>query len=191
VSVGTAPFLESLVSLGGREGPERPLDTVRGTMGTVPRIIASVLAVLVAAACAPARDAHPASGSASGPGATVRISTPRGAVVVRVRVAETGVAQARGLQGVRRMGPDVGMAFVFHRPSTARFWMKDTPLPLSIAFWGRDGRISAIMNMPPCRADPCTTYGPRVPFVGALEVHRGFFAGHRVAVGDRIAVERG
>jgi len=123
-------------------------------------------------------------------GSTARIETSGGPVVVHVAVADTPAARERGLMNVRDLAPDGGMAFVFDDPSSSAFWMKDTPLPLSIAFWGRDRRIAAIMDMAPCRAGPCPTYRPDRPFVGALEVHRGFFAEHAVEVGDRIALVR-
>jgi uncharacterized membrane protein (UPF0127 family) len=117
-----------------------------------------------------------------------RISTSAGPVVLQVTVADTDAERQRGLQGVRHLGTDAGEVFLFPRPSTSAFWMKDTPLPLSIAFWGPAGRILAMRDMPPCRADLCPTYRPDRPILGALEANRGFFARHGVEVGDRIVV---
>ena len=64
--------------------------------------------------------------------------------------------------------------------------MKDTLIPLSIAFWDDDGRIISILDMDPCDADPCPTYGPDEPFVGAVEVDRGGSRTDGVTVGDRV-----
>jgi uncharacterized membrane protein (UPF0127 family) len=64
--------------------------------------------------------------------------------------------------------------------------MKNTLIPLSIAFWDEDGRIVGIRDMDPCTADPCPTYGSPDPYVGALEVDQGFFTEHGVVIGDRI-----
>jgi uncharacterized protein len=149
--------------------------------------------LLLAAGCAsaPGTSSHESSHPAPAADAAVVVSTPGGPVRVEVAVADTVAEQRRGLQGVSSLAPDAGMAFLFDGPASGAFWMKDTPLPLSIAFWGRDGRISAIMDMAPCRTDPCPTYRPRRPFVGALEVHQGFFARHGIGPGDRIAVVRG
>jgi uncharacterized protein len=122
--------------------------------------------------------------------AEARISTPSGPVTLHVRVADTDATRERGLQGVSDLAADAGMAFLFGEPTRTAFWMKDTPTPLSIAFWGADGRIVSLMDMPPCTADPCPTYRPNAPFVGAIEAHRGFFAGHGVRVGDRVAIVR-
>jgi uncharacterized membrane protein (UPF0127 family) len=126
----------------------------------------------------------------AGGGAQARISTDDGTVTLHVRVADTGRAMAAGLQGVTNLASDAGMAFLFDRPSHASFWMKDTPLPLSIAFWGPGGRIVALLDMSPCRADPCPTYRPRAEYLGALEAHRGFFADHGVRIGDRVVIVR-
>jgi uncharacterized protein len=66
------------------------------------------------------------------------------------------------------------------------FWMKDTVIPLSIAFWDDDGRIVSVLDMDPCIEDPCPTYGPDEPFVGAVEVDPGTFERHGVTLGDRV-----
>jgi uncharacterized membrane protein (UPF0127 family) len=78
------------------------------------------------------------------------------------------------------------MAFLFDGSTSEVFWMKDTLIPLSIAFWDGRGRIVAIMDMAPCRADPCPTYGPGVPYAGAVEVNEGFFRQHGVEVGNTV-----
>jgi uncharacterized membrane protein (UPF0127 family) len=83
---------------------------------------------------------------------------------------------------------DHGMAFIWHSPVEEPFWMKDTTIPLSIAFWDTRDRVVAILDMAPCRADPCPTYDAGVPYVGAVEANRGFFADHGVRVGDRVTL---
>lgn len=143
------------------------------------------LAVLAAAASLAACSHHDA------PSAEARIATAAGTVSLRVTVADTDGTRERGLQGVERLAADSGMAFLFGRPSRAGFWMRDTPLPLSIAFWGRDGRILALRDMAPCPGRRCPTYRPDRPFVGALETIRGFFARHGVEVGDRVVIVGG
>ncbi len=109
-----------------------------------------------------------------------------GDAVLHVEVASTPDARARGLMGRTELPSDQGMAFVFDRPTTSRFWMKDTLIPLSIAFWDGRNRVVAILNMPPCRADPCPTYGPHRPYVGAVEAKLGYFDDHGVEVGDHV-----
>jgi uncharacterized membrane protein (UPF0127 family) len=124
------------------------------------------------------------------PRATVRIDTGRRAVTVRVEVARAPAQITQGLMGRRSLAPNAGMLFLFARPTRERFWMKDTLIPLSIAFADRRGRIVRILDMPPCRVDPCPLYDPGVPVSGALEVNRGAFARWRVHRGARITLRR-
>jgi uncharacterized membrane protein (UPF0127 family) len=64
--------------------------------------------------------------------------------------------------------------------------MKDTLIPLSIAFWGDDGTVLAILEMDPCTANPCPTYAPGMAYMYALEMNAGWFHEHRVEIGDRV-----
>ena len=104
-------------------------------------------------------------------------------------LADSPAAWARGLMGRRDLPPDGGMVFVFDEPTTTSFWMKDTLVPLSLAVWNEDGRIADILDMAPCTADPCERYRPRGPFLGAVEMRRGYFEHNGVEIGDRIDVE--
>ncbi|MEW6059283.1 MAG: DUF192 domain-containing protein [Actinomycetota bacterium] len=101
-----------------------------------------------------------------------------------VEIADTPQARQQGLMGRTSLDPDAGMAFLFDAPTRDAFWMKNTLIPLSIAFWDRQGRIVAVLDMEPCTVDPCPTYRPDVPYVGAVEVNLGFFQDHGVKVGD-------
>ena len=84
---------------------------------------------------------------------------------------------------------DAGMIFLFDEPTTSGFWMKDTLIPLSIAFADADGRILRILDMEPCEADPCEIYDPGVPYWSALEVNQGAFVRWGVEEGDRLTLE--
>ena len=66
--------------------------------------------------------------------------------------------------------------------------MKNTLIPLDIAFYGARGTILRIFTMQPCRREPCRIYDPNVAYRGALEVNAGSFRRWRVRAGDRIAV---
>jgi hypothetical protein len=109
-----------------------------------------------------------------------------GGAVLHVEVASTPDARAQGLMGRAELASDEGMVFVFDQQTSARFWMKDTLIPLSIAFWDGRNRVVAILDMPACRADPCPTYGPDQPYVGAVEANLGYFADHGIEVGDHV-----
>jgi uncharacterized membrane protein (UPF0127 family) len=120
------------------------------------------------------------------PLATLTFTGPERSVELRVEVADDRAERARGLMGRESLPEDRGMAFLFDAETTSGFWMKDTLIPLSIAFWDRGGRIVQILDMRPCEADPCPTYRPGVPYVGAVEVNRGWFERNGVAIGDRV-----
>ena len=109
-------------------------------------------------------------------------------MTLEVEVADTPTERQTGLIGRESVDPYDGMAFVWDEPVQATFWMKDTLIPLSIAFWDDQGRIISILDMDPCTGDPCPSYGPHEPFVGAVEVGRGTFAMRGVAVGDTVAL---
>ncbi len=83
---------------------------------------------------------------------------------------------------------DEGMLFTWHQDRSGAFWMKDTLIPLSIAFYGADGRILRILDMTPCREDPCDLYDPGVAYRGALEVNRGAFGRLGISAGDRLRI---
>lgn len=138
----------------------------------------SLLLLLVAVAC----------GSVQGPDpdepAGLSIQTSSGTVSLQVLVADTPTERKIGLMGRESLSPYDGMAFVWDEPVESSFWMKDTLIPLSIAFWDEDGRIISILDMDPCVEDPCPSYRPDEPFVGAVEVGRGKLAQRGVAVGD-------
>jgi len=112
------------------------------------------------------------------------VLTPSGAQL-RVEIADTPELRERGLMGRTSLADDAGMVFVWPEDTTSAFWMKDTLMPLSVAFIASDGTVLAMIDMEPCRADPCPVYDAHVAYRMALEVNKGAFARHGVRVGDR------
>jgi len=84
-----------------------------------------------------------------------------------VEVAKTPEERSRGLMGRKFLGKDEGMLFIFETEDYHGFWMKDTLLPLSIAFIDRDGRIVSITDMQPLTLD---SHLPPKPILYALEM---------------------
>jgi uncharacterized membrane protein (UPF0127 family) len=109
-------------------------------------------------------------------------------VTLRVEIARTAADRHRGLMYRRYLAPKAGMVFVFQSDSHGGFWMKNTLIPLDIAYVDRRGKILRIMTMTPCRRDPCRVYDPGVPYRSALEVNAGSFRRWNVHAGDRIVV---
>jgi uncharacterized membrane protein (UPF0127 family) len=139
-----------------------------------------------ATACGDATGVADPPPATDGPPATVTFSED---AVLHVEVADEAQERRTGLMSVEDLPADEGMAFVFDGPVSTGFWMKDTPLPLSIAFVGEDGRVVAILDMEPCEADPCPLYAPGRPYVLAVEANRGWFDDRGVEPGDRAELE--
>jgi uncharacterized membrane protein (UPF0127 family) len=93
-----------------------------------------------------------------------------------VAVADTPERWRAGLMDVEELGDLDGMLFVFPQSISASFWMKDTLMPLDIAFFGEGGDLLAVLEMEPCGADPCPSYGPGAPYRWALEAPAGDLA---------------
>lgn len=145
------------------------------------RWLASVAVALGLIAC---------DGSRSEPNApSSRVTFEGSDAALSVQVADTPAERRHGLTGVEELAADEGMAFVFGEPVTSGFWMKDTVIPLSIAFVDVNDRIVGVREMDPCRADPCPTYGVERPYVLAIEANAGWFGEHGIAAGDRVAFE--
>ena len=124
------------------------------------------------------------------PHADAVISSGKGSVTLKVEIAQNDAQRAQGLMNRRRLAPKAGMVFLFPKPTRAQFWMKDTLIPLSVAFYDRHGRILQILDMGPCTADPCPVYDAGVTYRGALEVNRGAFARWGVGRGSTIRLRR-
>jgi uncharacterized protein len=106
---------------------------------------------------------------------------------VAVRVATTPGQRSRGLMGVPSLPDGAGMLFVFERPWSGGFWMRDTLVPLDIAFAEANGTIVAVDSMIPCTADPCPLHDPGISYRAALEVPAGWLEANGVGPGDRLA----
>lgn len=103
--------------------------------------------------------------------------------VIRAEVAATESARQHGLMFREKMGPNEGMLFVFDRPASVCMWMKDTPLPLSVAFIASDGSIVNIEDMKPNTTD---SHCAKKLIRYALEMHQGWFKQKNIKPGARI-----
>jgi uncharacterized protein len=80
---------------------------------------------------------------------------------------------------------NAGMLFVFDREQPLSFWMRNTVIPLSIAYIDAEGRIADIQDMQPLDETP---HPSAEPARYALEVNQGFFEERGVEVGDEVEV---
>ena len=111
-------------------------------------------------------------------------TSSRKEVRVRVEIADNAFERARGLMYRTVLAEDRGMLFIYDAEQKLSFWMKNTFIPLSIAFIDSEGRIVDIQDMKPLDDDP-PHYVSAKPAQYALEVNQGFFEERGVKVGDR------
>ena len=114
-----------------------------------------------------------------------------GGVDVGIEVAETSAERQTGLMRRTNMPEDHGMLFVYPEPQLLSFWMKNTAIPLSIAFIledtdGQHGTIVNVEDMQPYVEMPETV--SQKPVRLALEMNQGWFAKHGLKNGDSIAL---
>ena len=105
-----------------------------------------------------------------------------------VEVARSSEEQARGLMERKHLGEREGMIFVYAADRRMSFWMKNTLIPLSIAFLAADGEILQIEDMKPLDLTPVTSQRSARY---ALEVNQGAFERAGARVGDRVRLPEG
>ncbi len=116
-------------------------------------------------------------------------------VVLCVLLAETPEQRRQGLMRVtdEALGGYDGMLFTFPTDDEGGFWMKDTLLPLSIAYLDAEGAVVSTADMDPCppETESCPTYPPTGPYRMALEVPQGGLDDIGLAEGSTARVEVG
>lgn len=124
---------------------------------------------------------------------TITFITATDSVHMAAEVAARADQRAYGLMDRDQLDSDAGMIFLYDEVQSGDtgFWMYRTRIPLDIAYFDGSGRIVAIQQMMPCTSlDParCTGYAAGVPFFGAVEANRGYFARNNIRIGDRVTM---
>ena len=136
--------------------------------------LATTLSMAMLSVCAWAQDA---------PQHLPAIKLSVGMHVIRAEVAQTPEERSIGLMFRKTLGTNDGMLFSFEQPGVQCFWMKNTLLPLSVAFIADDGRVVNVENMKPQTLDShCSTQPVR--FV--LEMNDGWFTKRGIGAGTRL-----
>jgi uncharacterized protein len=115
-----------------------------------------------------------------------RVKLSAGMYQIDAQVAQTPQQHQIGLMFRKEMPQTEGMIFVFDRPATQCFWMRNTLLPLTAAFIADDGRIVNLADMKPMTDDSHCSEEP-VRFV--LEMNQGWFARKNIKKGTRLSGE--
>ncbi|MBI2973168.1 MAG: DUF192 domain-containing protein [Armatimonadetes bacterium] len=111
---------------------------------------------------------------------------------LQVEVADTPETRSQGLMFRKRLAENAGMLFIFEEQSLWSFWMKNTLIPLSIAYIDTAWKIVDIKDMkvaPDPNVGPFEFYASRKPFKYALEVNQGYFKRKGIAIGARVQFE--
>tara|TARA_Y100001963_G_C6716470_1_gene416876 strand:+ start:334 stop:744 length:411 start_codon:yes stop_codon:yes gene_type:complete len=103
-----------------------------------------------------------------------------------VEIADTPFKRSLGLMHREKLEPDSGMMFIFPDKKEHSFWMKDTHIPLSIAYIDNDGVILNIEDMEPRSLDSIKSNGP---CQYALEVNKGWFEKNGIQAGDGVMLK--
>ena len=139
-----------------------------------------LVAGLVACGAAPGSSTTP---SPTPVGKGPRVLMPSGAVY-SVEVARTPEETSQGLMYRESLPPRTGMIFLFTDSAPHNFWMKNTMIPLDIIWLDAAGKVIFVSaNTPPCKSDPCPTYGPNTPAPIVLEIAGGMAAKEGVVAG--------
>lgn len=104
---------------------------------------------------------------------------------ITVEVVATNAERARGLMYRRTLEPDHGMLFVYPDERVMRFWMRNTQVPLDIAYIGMDGVIQEVRYMKPF--DEVSVVSKQ-PARYALEMNFGWFDAHKLGAGDAVTM---
>ncbi len=103
-------------------------------------------------------------------------------------VADTPERRARGMMGATGFGEAEAMVFAQPAPSTGTFWMKNTLIPLSIAYFDSSGEFLSSDEMTPCTTPECERYSTAVGYRWAVEAPSGGLAGLGLVEGSTISV---
>jgi len=107
-----------------------------------------------------------------------------GKKIILVEVADNAAKRSQGLKNRSFLSDNRGMLFCFEKEVYPQFWMKDTLIPLDIAFISSDKRIVDIQHMK--AFDEKHRYVPKNKAKYALEANLGWFGRNGISIGDRI-----
>ncbi|HUP96740.1 MAG TPA: DUF192 domain-containing protein [Usitatibacter sp.] len=122
-----------------------------------------------------------------GASAEARLATATlkmGAHALKVEVVKSDADRSKGLMYREKLGRDDGMLFIFDEPAYHSMWMKNTLIPLSVAFVDAQGVILNILDMEPQTLDSHMSAGPSIY---AIETNKGWFAAKKIKAGDKVA----
>jgi uncharacterized membrane protein (UPF0127 family) len=111
-----------------------------------------------------------------------------GGQFLTVEIADTPQSRNRGLMERKTLSDSEGMLFVYSKPEILSFWMKNTPLPLSIGFFNQKQVLILIEDMNPLKeGETPISYSSARPALYALEVPQGWFSKYGIGLGSKFS----
>lgn len=104
-----------------------------------------------------------------------------------VDVMDTPEKLTQGMMGRAELEEDNGMLFIMQAPGGMDMWMKDTPIPLSVAFFDKDGLLLEILGLEPNSLTIVSSAGSEILY--AVEVNKGWFHWNSVCLGDKLILK--
>src|SRR5512142_415183 len=158
--------------------------TVRG-VARIPARFTIFFVIALALGCARSNGAPKDAEKAAKDQPTVTLPSGRR---YRVEIAASPDSRAQGLMFRESLADGRGMLFLFPRPSVEAFWMKNCNFPIDIVWMDAGRRVIFVSaHTPPCREDPCPTYGPKEKSQYVLEIPEGAAAKEKADVGSTVA----
>ncbi len=150
----------------------------------MPRILLLplLLLALVSTACG-----DDAVGVTASDRATVVVSSGQSSTKVKVEIASTEKQREQGLMLRQSMHDDAGMLFLFPADTTVGFWMRNTYLPLDIAYIDASGKVLEVRKAQPLDETALT---PKGPYRYTLEVNQGWFERHGFGPGSTVTLPK-
>ena len=108
--------------------------------------------------------------------------------LLRVEIANTQHLRSKGLMHRTKLGIDEGMIFIFPNSRKVSFWMKNTLIPLDIAYFTSHGRLVEVMTMVP--DDGVKSYPSSEKILYAIETNAGWFQQHKIEQGAILYLPR-
>ncbi|MDP1607734.1 MAG: DUF192 domain-containing protein [Chlamydiales bacterium] len=109
-------------------------------------------------------------------------------IALTVEIADKEESRKQGLMFRRELAEGKGMLFIHETPQVLSYWMKNTYVPLSIAFFDSDRTLLNIEDMPSCKEDSSLkSFRSKTPALYALEVPRGWFEKHNIKPGMKFS----
>lgn len=154
---------------------ESPVNTIEKKYLKIPALVGVILLLLC----------QPLSRAQSGPQPTLPTAELRiGSKKITAEIADEEHERAAGLMFRKSLAPDSGMLFVMDGAGPVGFWMKNTELPLTIAYIDAAGLIKELHDLHPRNEKPVPSRFPSIAY--ALEMPQGWFSKNNIWPGERI-----